>query len=262
MFVLPDNFTMLFKTVAGSQLYGTSTPESDYDERGVFMAPREYWMGFKKSPEQFEDKTNDTVYYEFRKFLKLCLDCNPNMVELLFVPEPMWLQSSEMWEYVVFHRNLFLSTKARHTFSGYAHSQLKRLKNHKKWLDGFVPTEPAERLSWSVWKDKRNPKRFALEQKFGYDTKHAMHLYRLMEEGKELLLTGNITLPRPDARLLVQVREGLWTYEELMERVNEYDHLFEKWEKESPLPRVPDTDGVHRLCEYVALNMLFDGKRF
>ena len=251
--MLPENFTLLFKTVAGSQLYGTSTPDSDHDVRGVFLSPKKYWLGLEKGPEQLEDKTSDIVYYEFRKFLKLCLDSNPNMVELLFVPKDMWLQSTEAWEYIVFHREYFLSKKAKYTFTGYAHSQLKRLKNHKKWLEGFVPRVPEELKAWAHWKENRNPKRLALEEKYGYDTKHAMHLYRLMMEGKELLLTGNITLPRPDAELLVQIRNGLWSYEELMERVEEFDVLFELWHDASKLPHSPDKDVVSKLCEHVAL---------
>jgi len=251
---LPRDFVMLYRTVAGSHLYGTNTPESDYDERGVFMAPDDYWLGLDKGPEQFEDKTNDVVYYEFRKFLKLCLDCNPNMVELLFVPEKMWLQTSDMWEAVVSHRKSFLSTKVKHTFTGYAHAQLKRLKNHREWLLGKVPTNPDELKAWKLWKENRNPKRFALEQKFGYDTKHAMHLYRLMTEGKELLLTGHMTFPRPDADLLVKVRNGLWSYKELMERVEEFDKLFEKWYENSVLPHTPDRAAVNKLCKYVFYN--------
>src|ERR1039458_5020213 len=33
---------------------------------------------------------------------------------------------------------------------------------------------------YNGWKAQRNPKRAELEAKFGYDTKHAMHLVRLM----------------------------------------------------------------------------------
>jgi len=254
MFVLPEDHTLVFNTVAGSHLYGTAVETSDRDERGVFLVPRDVWVGLERGHEQFEDKTNDRVLYEFRKFLKLCLDCNPNMVELLFVPESMWLHSTPTWEYVVSHRKMFLSTKARHTFSGYAHSQLKRLKNHREWLNGKVPTNPDELKAWNLWKANRNPKRFALEEKFGYDTKHAMHLFRLMDEGKELLLTGHMTLPRPNAELLVRVRNGLWTYEEMMERVEEFDKMFDEWEKKSVLPHTPDREGVNKLCSDVFWN--------
>ena len=252
MLGLPSDYKLLFRTVAGSHLYGTATEGSDVDERGVFLAPERYWLGFLDRVEQVEDKKKDKVYYEWRKFLKLTLDCNPNMVELLFVPEEMWLDHSDEWFFVQKTRCAFLSKKAKYTFSGYAHSQLKRLRNHKRWMDGFVPTDKSEREAWELWKKNRNPERFALEEKFGYDTKHASHLLRLMYEGKELLLTGNLTFPRPEADLLVKVRKGLWSYDELMERVSEFDRDFEEWYNLSPLPHSPDKTRVNELCMEVA----------
>jgi predicted nucleotidyltransferase len=256
MLGLPSDYKLLFRTVAGSHLYGTATETSDVDERGVFLAPERYWLGFLDRVEQVEDKKQDKVFYEFRKFLKLTLDCNPNMVELLFVPEDKWLNHSDEWFDVLKVRDAFLSKKAKHTFSGYAHSQLKRLKNHKRWMDGFVPTDKSEREAWELWKKNRNPERFALEEKFGYDTKHAAHLMRLMYEGKELLLTGNLTFPRPEAEFLVFLRNGYWSYDELMENVSKFDEDFERWYELSPLPHSPDRVRVNELCMDVARRLL------
>ncbi len=252
MLGLPSDFKLLFRTVAGSHLYGTATDNSDVDERGVFLAPERYWLGFLDRVEQVEDKKQDKVFYELRKFLKLTLDCNPNMVELLFVPEDRWLHSTPEWRHLLENRDAFLSKKARYTFSGYAHSQLKRLRNHKRWVDGFVPTDKNERGAWELWKKNRNPARFSLEEKFGYDTKHAAHLLRLVYEGQELLLTGNLTFPRPEAEFLVFVRNGCWSYDELMERVVEFDRKFEEWYNLSPLPHSPDRERVNNLCMKVA----------
>ena len=36
---------LLFKAVTGSRAYGTDTPESDTDYRGVFVMPRENFFG-------------------------------------------------------------------------------------------------------------------------------------------------------------------------------------------------------------------------
>jgi predicted nucleotidyltransferase len=258
MFMLDEGYMRVFTTVAGSHLYGTSVPTSDYDERGVFMWPREYWVGLEEGRETIEDAKNDIVYHELRKFLRLCLACNPSVIELLFVPKNMWVHSTDTWEYIVAHRKYFLSTKARHTFTGYAHGQLKRLRNHKKWLDGEIPTDPKEYLAWKHWKEYRNPARHELEKKYGYDTKFAMHLYRLLDEGRELLLTGNITFPRPDAEFLVKLREGMWSYEEMMEHIEDINTLFDRWEGESVLPHSPDRKGAHKMCEYLFLNTFYD----
>jgi uncharacterized protein len=41
--------------------------------------------------------------------------------------------------------------------------------------------------AYQAWKTQRNPQRAELERRFGYDTKHAMHLLRLMHTGLEVL---------------------------------------------------------------------------
>ena len=50
-----------------------------------------------------------------------------------------------------------------------------------------------------------------LEALYGYDTKMAMHMIRLLQEGIELMKTGRLTFPRPEKELLLQIRKGEWT---------------------------------------------------
>lgn len=49
---LPERTILLTKS--GSQAYGTSTPTSDLDVKGVAVAPKEYYLGFLKRFEQAE----------------------------------------------------------------------------------------------------------------------------------------------------------------------------------------------------------------
>jgi predicted nucleotidyltransferase len=58
------------------------------------------------------------------------------------------------------------------------------------------------------WKVNRNEKRSVLEARFGYDTKHGMHLYRLLSSAKDLLLTGEYT-PRLNDENLTMARDIL-----------------------------------------------------
>lgn len=125
----------IFLTKAGSQAYGTSTPASDLDLRGIAIPPRDVLLGFTKTFEQAQ-KTGDVdvVIFDLRKFLGLAANCNPNIIEILFTDPGDWIHSTQEFELLREHAHLFLSKKARHTFYGYALSQLKRIRTHRAWL--------------------------------------------------------------------------------------------------------------------------------
>jgi len=125
----------IFLTKHGSQAYGTSTPTSDLDVKGIAIPPKEILLGFAGTFEQAEIKGDpDVVIYDLRKFLSLAADCNPNIIEVLFTNEEDWLKTTPAFELLHKNADLFLSRKARFTFSGYAISQLKRIRTHKRWL--------------------------------------------------------------------------------------------------------------------------------
>jgi predicted nucleotidyltransferase len=118
----------------GSHAYGLNTPTSDEDFKGVAVPPREYFLGFASVFEQAESSAPDLVVYEVRKFFRLARDCNPNIVEVLYTDPADHLVRTPVGERLLAGRDLFLSRKARHTFSGYAIAQLKRLSAHQRWL--------------------------------------------------------------------------------------------------------------------------------
>lgn len=125
----------IFLTLHGSQAYGTNTPESDIDVKGLCIPPSEYYHGFMKQFEQAEGKEPyDMVIYGLQKFFHLASDCNPNIIEVLNTDPEDWVIETPIFRRLWEKRDLFLSRKARFTFSGYAISQLKRIKSHKKWL--------------------------------------------------------------------------------------------------------------------------------
>jgi hypothetical protein len=124
----------IFRCRAGSHAYGTALPTSDTDTRGVFIAPPSHVLSCIHTVEQVENKQTDTTIFELRKFLSLASDVNPNIIELLFTGEENILFITDEFREIRDHRHLFLSKKAKHTFSGYAMSQLNRIKGHKKWI--------------------------------------------------------------------------------------------------------------------------------
>lgn len=234
--MLPKDFKLLFSARTGSHMYGTDVPTSDVDTRGVFVPTKEHYLGFLKVVEQVEDKKTDTVYYDLKKFLKLALNNNPTMLEMLFVPHDNVLDYRTEWYRLMSYREKFLSKKVKHTFLGYAHSQFQRMLTSGKG---------------------KNVTRQELMDKFGYDTKFAMHVVRLLKEGEELLTTGHLTFPRPEAEFLREVREGKYTLDEMKELVKDMESKFDEFERKSSLPYSPDKEFVDGLCVELVENLLF-----
>ena len=88
-------------------------------------------MGDKKC-EQVNSPTNDTVYYELNRFIRLLRDNNPNILEELYVPEDKILLMSERIKPLYDNRDKFLTTKCRNTFGGYSISQIKKARGLNK----------------------------------------------------------------------------------------------------------------------------------
>ena len=100
--------------------------------------------------------------------------------------------------------------------------------------------------------------------------KHAMHLYRLLGEGLELLTTGIITFPRPDAQELLAIRQGDYTYDQLMEKIGAteglsaeeaIDSYMDKHKTDFVLPRSPHRKEIDNLCQSLVWNHLVEGHR-
>ena len=125
----------IFLTQHGSRAYGTSLPTSDTDYKGVAVPPREYFTGFSQNFEQAEQNDPvDMVIYGLKKFMALARDCNPNIIEVLWTHPSNHTIVTPAGEELLGARDMFLSKKARHTFSGYAMAQLKRINTHHRWL--------------------------------------------------------------------------------------------------------------------------------
>ena len=133
---LKDRTILLTKH--GSHAYGLNNETSDLDMKGVAIAPIGHYLGFTNVFEQAEgrsaDKSFEYVIFELRKFFKLATDCNPNVIEILFTDDSDLIFLSPLGKKLRENRDLFLSSKAKHTFSGYAIAQLKRIKGHRAWL--------------------------------------------------------------------------------------------------------------------------------
>lgn len=130
---------LLVKHYAGSHAYGTALPTSDVDFRGIFCAdPVNVLTPFFPVRECEDVNEEDTKLYELAHFMKLCLDCNPNIIETLWVDTDDVVETSEAYMHLRCNRERLLSSKVAFTFSGYAISQLKRLKQSKRKVN-YLP---------------------------------------------------------------------------------------------------------------------------
>ncbi len=323
---------LLVKHRAGSHAYGTNIATSDQDFRGIFCAdPINVRTPFFRIEEAEDTSEEDTKLYELANYMKLCVACNPNIIETLCVDRSDIVSSSFGYELLRRHRQELLSSQIAATTTGYALSQLKRIKGHNKWINNPQPElqpVPANHLSvvqwlgaeknlhpdvyqfwnnhrlipfgndmfgvvqadgyklwdaergnlndnfdgnredynntylmvvkWNrdefktklekwqqywTWKKERNKVRSELEEQHGYDTKHAMHLVRLLRMGVEALRDGVILVKRPDAEELLSIRNGAWTYDELVSYADKMkDEVDNVWLEKTSLPEKADLE--------------------
>ena len=119
---------IIFLTTGGSYAYGTNVETSALDIRGIAVETSCEILG-SSSFEQFENRETDTVIYGLRKILKLMLNCNPNVLEMLGTKDEHIFICNKYGKMIKDNTNLFLSKRAIQSFGGYASAQLRRLQN-------------------------------------------------------------------------------------------------------------------------------------
>lgn len=135
---LKKNNLILLECISGSRAYGLSTPQSDTDIKGVFLLPQKVFYGLEYT-EQVNNETNDEVYYELKRFIDLLAKNNPNILELLNTPADCILQKHPVIDKI--KPEMFLSKLCRHSFAGYAQSQIKKAKGLNKKIVNPVEKE-------------------------------------------------------------------------------------------------------------------------
>ena len=102
--------------------------------------------------------------------------------------------------------------------------------------------------SYQTWKSQRNPARAELEREHGYDTKHAMHLVRLMRMGLEILERGELLVRRHDAAELIAIRDGALSFDELLASAAQLEHDMQRAAARTTLPEDVDHEQADRLA--------------
>jgi len=214
---------------AGSHAHNTVTPETDdIDLMGVSIFPPAHYFGLSY-PEEFrymsewKEWTYDVVVYDIRKFVRLLLKQNPNVLCLLALKDHSYLLKSPAGQALIEHKHLFFSKKMYQSFTGYAYAQLQLLKR------GI--SAPTGRMG---------EKRKQLIEQHGVDTKAAAHLIRLLRMGTEFLSTGELNVWREDSPELLAIKNGQWSIERVEEEATRLFRLAEEALVTSQLPNAPN----------------------
>jgi predicted nucleotidyltransferase len=179
-----------YEVIMGSFAYGVSNTTSDMDVYGVFTPPIEYifphiagfirgfgepapvYDTYQKHHIQHNEKEYDLALYSIVKYFNLCADNNPNMIDSLFVPSRCIIHSDTVGDIIRENRKMFLHKGIQKRFTGYAYSQLNKLKTKKltpcmKKLEDFeslhnilnsptINTLEKELKTRGLWNERKN----------------------------------------------------------------------------------------------------------
>lgn len=233
----------ILRCVVGSSAHGLHLNDGleDRDEMGICIEPMNVAMGVAAPFEQYIYRSAaerehrhdapsvggdlDLVVYSLRKFARLALGGNPTVLMVLFAPDVVQCDArgSQLRELA----HAFASRVAGKKFLGYLSSQRQRMLGERGNGGHGRP-------------------RSMLTEKFGYDTKFAMHMLRLGYQGIEYLQTGRLTMPmnEPERSYLFSVRQGGFDMQHVLTRAGELERELKDLLSSSPLPEEPDTAAV------------------
>lgn len=131
----------LLEVISGSRAYGTDTPESDTDLKGVFLQPLDSWLGMHRM-DQVNDEAHNITFYELGRFAELLGKNNPNLLELLFTPSDCLLFRHALLDLIT--PEMVLSRVCFESFAGYALTQISKARGLNKKI---VNPQPDTRRS-------------------------------------------------------------------------------------------------------------------
>lgn len=231
--------TIVHLFIGGSQLHGAKVSGyDDLDIYGCYVEPPAMILGVQgmehfvwSTGSEREKNTADDIdvtMYSLHRWGELMLKGNPAILHYLYAHNE--LPDVDAWEaFIRPERETLLSKKAANQYLGFANSQRMRLTGERGM--------------------GRHGQRPDLVEKYGYDTKFAMHYIRLLYECRELLRDKRLSLPLPQKDLLIQIRSGKFTQEEVFQMGRELNAECEALLEHSDLPEAPD---AKRLSDRIA----------
>lgn len=228
----------------GSISHGTFVPSidpnsiDDKDIMAICIPPIDYYFGSKnfgsKGTKEIKVNEWDIVVYEFRKMIGLLTIGNPNVLSLLWIDDIHYTKKTGYGQLLIDNRKLFIGKHVYKSFTGYAYGQLHRMTHMA--FEGYM-----------------GEKRKGLVKKYGYDTKNASHLIRLLRMGIEFLTDGTLYVNRQDSHELLAIKRGEWSLEKVKKEAERLFALAGEAYIRSDLPKYPDYDGINKLSIQILL---------
>lgn len=222
----------------GSIAHGMYVPNNDpnsiddKDTMAVCVPPIDYFYGLKtygsRGTKEIMQGEWDIVIYEVKKMVSLLAKGNPNVLSMLWCGDKNYIKKTPVGEMLVENRELFVGKHVYKSFTGYAYSQLKRMENHA--FEGYM-----------------GEKRKRLVKQFGYDTKNAAHLIRLLRMSIEFMTDGFLQVERHDAPQLLDIKKGGWELERVKSEADRLFKLADEAYVRSTLPTEPDREKIDKL---------------
>ena len=258
--VLVDNLILLgYRGSIAHNMYIPSTDPisvDDVDIMGVFLAPENFYIGLSQlkseNPQTVEIKKEvddimwDCVYYELQHFVKLLLKGNPNVLGMLWLKSDHYLTITEFGRMLLHRKSPFVTRNVHHSFIGYANDQLKKMEHYQ--TEGYM-----------------GEKRKRLVKKYGYDTKNAAHLIRLLTMGIEFLESGYLTVYRdPEKHAgdkhLMDIKRGKWALETVKDEAEKLFKISKQAFESSKLPDEPDFNAAESLVIHILQDYITKGE--
>jgi predicted nucleotidyltransferase len=164
---IKSNGLILFECIGGSIAYGTNIESSDKDIRGVFIAELDDVLS-NNHPKQINDEKNDIVFYELGRFIELLYTNNPNILELLSMPNDCVIQKNYLFNLLIDNSDIFITKKCKNSFGKYAESQIQKAKGlnkkqnieqgsiaRKDVLDFCYVVEGEKSVLWKKWNGEK-----------------------------------------------------------------------------------------------------------
>lgn len=209
---------------------GDELSTDDVDYMGITISSIDYYLGMKNfEGMEIKKEQDDIVIYDIKKFFRLLSKGNPNVLSLLWLIPEHYITLTDIGMEIINKRKMFSSKEVVKSFIGYASGQMYKMQHQA--YQGYM-----------------GEKRKIICDRFGYDTKNAAHMIRLLRMCNEFLDTNMLQVFRVEDRdELIDIKLGRWSFDSVVAESEKILAEIRSKEKDSILPDHVDEEAVNSL---------------